>query len=433
MELCYWLVGNLHGTTTAPEVYMSLQAKALSHIGLVPFKMDSAVSSTANATAGAIVERYQPQPPPTLIAFSHMDDIVVMAADWADVEWVGEMLSMFFRIVGPERLTCFRGLYVARSSSMLLLHGIPWIMDRLREYGLLNPDGTVNHSLTVKNPWMGEAFDSASPLLTGDRKSKAQNIKGTSSYMCYKFRPDCQPANLATCRHMANPTEQTLLWAERIWRYVAGTVRWVICVKKLKQSDIHVMMVAVKLRTLEPGSEVELWEAAHAQVFQDSGWTVPRSITGLAVCVFGVLVLSKGVLQTNVADSSTVAEIASLKTGVKEGVWTRIAAMEYLGMSEFANSDLLPIPIFGDNMGALKFGRERCVSSKLKHVPLSFYVCHEKSKSKEVSFHQILSRDNDADYWTKPHTTAEVDRHRSKWMYFWAAAPIGAASPSTSA
>ena len=65
------------------------------------------------------------------------------------------------------------------------------------------------------------------------------------------------------------------------------------------------------------------WDRADAKVFSDAGWTVPRSMTGVAGKASGMLVLSKATLQTSVATSSTDAEVQGLCASTKEAIWMR--------------------------------------------------------------------------------------------------------------
>jgi hypothetical protein len=133
------------------------------------------------------------------------------------------------------------------------------------------------------------------------------------------------------------------------------------------------MQVSVKWRETGSDEAEKLWTDANARVFADSGWTLPRSITGYSIDAYGLLVDSRAVLQETTADSSTFAEIIACHRGTKEGVWTRRAILEIIAGVEYnallkSNGKKLTIPIFGDNVGALKFAREANVSNKMKHV-----------------------------------------------------------------
>ena len=176
-----------------------------------------------------------------------------------------------------------------------------------------------------------------------------------------------------------------------------------------------------KHRDTDATVDDNLWNQADAKVFSDAGWTVPRSMTGVAGKAYGMLVLSKATLQTSVATSSTDAEVQRLCASTKEAVWMRIFVLETLLLTKYEAdaSGLIKIPIYGDNMGATKFAREHCTSSKLKAVPLAYYYCYESSQHGKVSCHQISTLLNIADFWTKAHGGVSLDRHRSQWMMKW--------------
>ena len=282
-----------------------------------------------------------------------------------------------------------------------------------------NADKTPKLELAVKTPFKGEPVDPDSPLLSGARKIKAQNMKGCATWMCTKCRSDCQPACLGPCRQMQAPTEQSIAQVEWLWRCVLGSLDWVLGVRKDPKHMVDFMTTHYKVRSENAEEPDRLWSKVDAAVYTDAGWTLPRSISGKMVRVFGLLVNSSTTLQNSTADSSTASEIIGMMGGTKEGVWTRYFTLEALDISEERLKECgktLPIAIYGDNMGALKFAREHCVGSKLKHLPAAYYYMHEKSEAGEVSYHQVNTVMNLADFWTKFHNAASVDRHRAQWM-----------------
>ena len=46
-----------------------------------------------------------------------------------------------FVMTGPDELLTFCGLNRVVDGDILMLHGIPWVKMRLKEFGLLNEDG----------------------------------------------------------------------------------------------------------------------------------------------------------------------------------------------------------------------------------------------------------------------------------------------------
>ena len=318
-------------------------------------------------------------------------------------------------------MIAFTGMNIVITEKLLVIHGIPWLKERLKEYGLLNSDGSVRKEMTVNTPWLKEEYDPQSPLLVEEETTLAQNMKGCGVWAAYKFRPDIKPAILASCRHMQNPTRQSSKWIWHTWRYLAGSLAWVIGARK-NAKFLMDARVEVKTRSVECEEFETLWDLADAKVFTDSNWKIPRSISGMVFFAFGLLINARAVLQKTTASSTTEAEIDGQLEGTKEAVWGRYFLMELFGVTEehlAQHGKFLTIPLFGDNVAALKYARELNVSSKLKHVAAAYHVMYDKSKAKQVSFHQIASLLNQADYFTKPHGAASVDRNRAQWMILW--------------
>ena len=103
----------------------------------------------------------------------------------------------------------------------------------------------------MKLPWKGGPADPDSPKLEGDQKLRAQNLKGCAAWAMTKWRPDCQPGVLGPCRHMANPTEQSLAWILQVWRYILGTLEWVLAVRKDEKHLGSAVIISIKHRSLE--------------------------------------------------------------------------------------------------------------------------------------------------------------------------------------
>ena len=86
--------------------------------------------------------------------------------------------------------------------------------------------------MAQKLPWKGEPADPDSPELVGVQKLGAHNLKGCAVWAMTKWRPNCQPGVLGSCRHVANPTEQSLAWISQAWGHMLGTLEWVLAACK---------------------------------------------------------------------------------------------------------------------------------------------------------------------------------------------------------
>ena len=87
----------------------------------------------------------------------HVDDFISLTKTDDGQYWIFRGLREVFGVTGPDDPDCFCGTNIVITDKLLVLHGIPWIKARLKEYGLLNSDGSVKKELTLTVPWKGEA------------------------------------------------------------------------------------------------------------------------------------------------------------------------------------------------------------------------------------------------------------------------------------
>jgi hypothetical protein len=139
------------------------------------------------------------------------------------------------------------------------------------------------------------------------------------------------------------------------------------------------------------------WELAKNVVWQDGSWETTKSITGVLIFVFGLLVYLRSTTQENVATSSTHSELQSLLRACKEGRGVRNIIGETLGIGEAEK--LPPTVILGDNQNALRWGQEKVQTSKTKFLPLNYHFIQESVDEKHFDLREVRSKHNLADLW----------------------------------
>ena len=212
------LIGNMYGTTTAGNIFYVKHRTTLLKIGFIPFQSDPAVYSLVMDT-----ERKE-----VCTAFTHVDDDA-FGSKWRDLlEWVFARMREVFSMTGPDPLDTFSGLNVVVDNGCLMIHGIPWLIARLTEFGLMDDNGKPRKEMVVSTPWTGLPIDKESPKLYGVEKQKVQHMIGCSIYAAYKYRPDLQPSSVVAASQMQSPTVQTSEMVLRQWRYVLGSLQWVV-------------------------------------------------------------------------------------------------------------------------------------------------------------------------------------------------------------
>jgi hypothetical protein len=74
------------------------------------------------------------------------------------------------------------------------------------------------------------------------------------------------------------------------------------------------------------------WELLNLKIWKDGTWESPKSITGVAVFAYSMLMFSRTARQETVATSSTHSELTALLRACKEGCAFKFFVMELLGL-----------------------------------------------------------------------------------------------------
>ena len=283
------------------------------------------------------------------------------------------------------------------NGNFLYFDGRAYLKTKLALFGYCNANGDFKKELAVKTPMRGgEKLDPKSPASSNPRF--AMMLTGALVWASVMFRPDIKPAVLRITRCMRAPTKQAEAWCDWLWRYLGGTIDVMLFVKRDERYQ----------KSMFSSQFIHWGNGAF-----DATWEVPKSVSGFVIYVFGLLVACKSCMQATTALSSTEAEILALLLCCKTGVFVRQFVAELCGVGL---TNLPPLLLLGDNIGALKAGREGAIPSLLKHMNLAEIKISEWKSVGHFEFRQTPSFDNTADYMAKPGTVDMTVRHRDKFM-----------------
>jgi len=110
-------------------------------------------------------------------------------------------------------------------------------------------------------------------------------------------------------------------------------------------------------------------------------------------------------LQPTVAVSTAEAEYMAAAEAVKEALWLRKLLQDF-------NQPIGPIPIFGDNQGALKLLKHPIASARSKHIDVRHHFARERAARGEVKFDYIATDHMIADILTKALPLSKVETLR---------------------
>ena len=108
------------------------------------------------------------------------------------------------------------------------------------------------------------------------------------------------------------------------------------------------------------------------EVYTDGDWaSLPdrHSLSGVVVCVNGNNITGKCVTQHTVAVSTSEAEIYGMSEGCKSGLYSLYVIQEIVNILRLPPLKM-PVPLIGDNSGAIKHCSQPSVQSRSKHISI---------------------------------------------------------------
>jgi histone deacetylase 1/2 len=215
--------------------------------------------------------------------------------------------------------------------------------------------------------------------------TRFHQIVGALQYLTFT-RPDICFAINRVCLYMHAPTDSHWAVVKRILHYLKGTTSYGFHITRGTSFALH--------------------------GFTDVDWAGSiddHKSTGGYLVFFGQTLISwKSSKQRTVARSSTEAEYRALADGTIEVIW-----LQYLLIDLQVPSVSTPT-IWCDNLGATYLSANPIFHARTKHVEVDYHFIHDRVAKKEIQIRFILSRDQLADVFTKPLSTASFTAFRFK-------------------
>jgi hypothetical protein len=247
----------------------------------------------------------------------YVDDIVLTSNDHGEMQNLKHRLANEFEIKDLGTLKYFLGIEVARSKHGIFISQRKYILDLLKETGMLECKA-IDNPVEV-NVKLGEC--GKSPLVD---KGRYQRLVGRLIYLSHTC-PNIAYAVSVVSQFMHTPREPHMEVVYRILRY-------------LKSS---------------PGKGLLFSQHDHLKIeaYTDADWagsiTDRRSTSGYCTFVGGNLVTWRSKKQSVVARSSAEAEFRTMAQGVCEILWLKILLTEL----EFDSKDSMRL--YCDNKAAI--------------------------------------------------------------------------------
>ena len=222
-------------------------------------------------------------------------------------------------------------------------------------------------------------------------RQRFQVIIGSLLYIMLGTRPDICYAVTKLSQHAANPSQEHLNRALYVCRYLIGTKNYALVYRG------------------KPGMGVS--------ACVDSDWasnpTDRKSTTGYFVKSASAPVIWVSRAQKTVALSSTEAEYMALSDCSRQVTWIH----QLLGEIGYT---LGPIPICGDNQGAIFISANPVTEKRSKHIDIRYHYIREVIERRLVEVFYIDGAENPADMLTKNLGHVKFLKFRSQYgMVFY--------------
>ena len=240
--------------------------------------------------------------------------------------------------------------------------------------------------------------DGAASSATVDRQLYMEMV-GTVMYPAISCRPDIAHAAQKLAQAMQNPTQEDMLAAKRVFRYLAGT------------KDIGLIFGSRSDKVLDTRGRNHF--RLDVCAFADADWANDKadrkSITGWVAKVNGDPISWASKKQRTVAQSTCEAELYAEAAAIQEVLWLR-GLLHELGLHVQTGS-----LVYGDNQSTLAISKNGIKGERTKHVDVKYHFITETIESGKVQLKWIPTQEQQADIFTKA-LTAPVFEHLRKLL-----------------
>ena len=298
------------------------------------------------------------------ILLVYVDDIIITGNNFAEIKRLEDHLASNFQIKHLGHLKYFLGIEFARSSEGILMTQQKYILDLLKDVKhtdchISDTPIEVNHKLSLSD---------------NDPKIEAssyQELIGKLLYLSHT-RPDiCYAVNVLS-QFMHSPRNSHFQSANRVLRYLKGTLGLGITLKKTGKMDLI--------------------------LYTDSDFAGSRldyRSTGYCTILGGNLVTWRSKKQNVVAKSSTEAEFRALSKGIDEAMWIKYILDDLKIMYESS------IIIRCDNKSAISLTHDPVNHDRSKYVNIDRFYIQDHLANDIMKTEYVHSEEQNADILTK--------------------------------
>ena len=301
-----------------------------------------------------------------VIAIVYVDDALFMGKDLSQVNKLKSAFMQAWECRDLGNVKEFLRMRIRRKNKHIYLDQTAYLAKVLQRFGMTNAKAA-----DTPLPMGYQPMPNNEPVNDAIRH-KFQQVIGSLLYIMLGTRPDIAYAVTKLSQYSANPSQDHLNRALYICHYLVGTSNYAM-----------------------------VYDGANGKGFQayaDSDWGSNtenrRSTTGYMISLASAVFTWNSRAQKTVALSSTEAEYMSLSDTSRQVVWVR-SLLEEIGFT------IKPIPLNGDNQGAIFMASNPVQEHRIKHIDIRYHYIRQVVKDGKVKLQFVDGDKNPADMFTK--------------------------------
>ncbi|KAE8242086.1 hypothetical protein A4X06_0g7253 [Tilletia controversa] len=320
---------------------------------------------------------------PTIILV-YVDDVAIAAPTEEAVAEVKQQFTSWFKMTDNGTLTSMLGIRIHRSrcGQVATMNQTGYIDQVLQRYGM--------DTCKPSNTPMSKSFKNIRPRVGSTATTQERHyfaaLIGCLLWLAQGTRMDIAFAVGKLARFMGNPSDEHVLAAKRVLRYLAGTRE-----------------LGLRFRHTDLAQLVGFSDSDHG-----ADLSTRRSVTGYVFYLHGNPVTWRSKLQDTVSVSSTEAEYVALSEATREAIWA-VQLLEELRVRERG-----PVDMYTDNTGAESLARNPQAHQRTKHIAIHHHLVRDSNNDGTIKIQRVHTDDNPADLLTKGVTFARLTAGRSQ-------------------
>jgi hypothetical protein len=361
------LVRSLYGLKQAGRVWYFCLSAALLELGFTCLVSDSCVYMRRREDTGLI------------LVTIHVDDLTGAASDDHTWDAFCAELNAKYKLKNLGRAKEILGLEITQDlmAGSASITQTRYIEDLSKRHGVYDlPPTSLPLAPGAKFSLKQCPLSDSERAYMKDRPYLA--LVGALLFVSCQTRPDAAQAVCVLSRFSSNP-------GRAHWEALLGVLSY-LC------------------HTSKTGLTYSRAASPSPSIYSDADWGMcpdtHRSTTGWIVMMSGGPISWSSKRQSVVAQSTMEAEYVAMSMACREGYWIRSWLAEVDGLPGRPT----PTPLFCDNLAAIAITKNPESHQMAKHIAIRYHYVRDQVDQGEYSVYHVPSRDQLADFLTKPAT-----------------------------